>query len=314
MTDRSLRLELVSRRVLTPEISEFVLALPDRATLPPVAPGAHLALTTPAGARRRYSIVNADAARERYVLAIKREPASRGGSASMHDALRPGDTLSADPPGNGFALSDTGAHLLIAGGIGITPILPMARHLAAGGRAFRLIYCTRSPGEAAYLDEIRTAFGNAATIHHDGGEPDRAFDFWDLFATPSDVHVRCCGPAALMEEVRAVSGHWPERRVRFEEFRPVEALRPGDRAFRVTLRRSGQTLRVAAGQTLLEALRGAGIDCPSSCETGICGTCRCTLLGGAAEHRDRVLTAGERPHNILPCVSRALDDSLVLDL
>lgn len=314
MSDRMLRLELVTRRALTPEIAEFVLAAPDRAPLPRVAPGAHLALTTPCGARRRYSIANAEAARQRYVLAIKREPASRGGSASMHAELRPGDTLLADPPGNGFELSGTGAHLLIAGGIGITPILPMARQLAAERRPFRLIYCTRGPEATAYLDAIHAEFGDAATIHHDGGEPERAFDFWDLFATPSDIHVRCCGPAALMEEVRAVSGHWPEGRVRFEEFRPVEALRPGDHAFTVTLQRSGRQLQVAAGQTLLEALREAGLDCPSSCETGVCGTCRCALLDGEADHRDRLLSPVERSHSILPCVSRALGDSLVLDL
>lgn len=313
MTDTPLRLRLESRRALTADIAEFTLIAADGGALPDVAPGAHVSLTTPAGVVRPYSIVNADAAGGRYVLAVKREAASRGGSASMHDALAPGDTVAAMAPRNDFALTEAPEHLLIAGGIGITPILPMARRLAADGRPFRLICCTRSPGATAYADALR-ALGPMVVLHHDGGDPARAYDFWDDFAEPGRAHVFCCGPAPLMEEVRAVSGHWPEGALHFEEFRPARA-RPEDRPFTAVLARSGnRRVPVTAGETLLAALRAAGVAVPSSCETGTCGTCRCGLLGGTPDHRDRVLRPDEAERYIMPCVSRARGGELVLDL
>lgn len=307
-----LRLKLARRRALTPAITEFVLRPAADGGLPVVAPGAHVCLTTPCGAERAYSIVNADAAAEAYVLAVKREPTSRGGSASMHDALAEGGELAARDPGNGFALTEAPEHLLIAGGIGITPILPMARHLVAAGRPFRLIYCTRAPEETAYLAEV-AALGPAATLHHDGGDPACAFDFWELFAKPTRAHVFCCGPAGLMEEVRAVSGHWPDGAVHFEDFAP-DAPHPEDRPFTAVLARSGRCVEVGARQTLLDALHAAGVALPASCRAGVCGTCRCVLVAGEAEHRDRVLTQAERAGQIMPCVSRARGGELVLDL
>ncbi|PKP84054.1 MAG: oxidoreductase [Alphaproteobacteria bacterium HGW-Alphaproteobacteria-2] len=284
-----LSLTLARRRALTPAITEFILRPAEGGGLPAVAPGAHVCLTTPSGAERAYSIVNADAAADAYV-----------------------SDLAARDPGNGFALTEAPEHLLIAGGIGITPILPMARHLAATGRPFRLIYCTRAPEETAYLAEV-AALGPAATLHHDGGDPARAFDFWELFAEPTRAHVFCCGPAGLMEEVRAVSGHWSEGAVHFEDFAP-DAPHPEDRPFTAVLARSGRRVEVGARQTLLDALAAAGVALPASCRAGVCGTCRCGLVAGEAEHRDRVLTQAERAGQIMPCVSRARGGELVLDL
>ena len=170
---------------------------------------------------RRYSLVNDGVEPEDYVIAVKREPQSRGGSASMHDAATVGTMLNVDPPENEFELvKPASKYLLIAGGIGITPILAMARHLAASKASpSSMIYCTRSAQETAYLDEIKALSG--AIVHHDNGDPDGFYDFWDHFEQHGTEHVYCCGPAPLMEEIKAVSGHWPEGRVHFEDFKPA---------------------------------------------------------------------------------------------
>ena len=312
--NRFIRLTVAGKRMLTPDICEFALTTADGAALQPFEPGAHLGVETPSGARRQYSLVNDGRAPERYVIALKRAPDSRGGSRSMFEDAAVGGFLHADAPANGFALDEAPGYLLIAGGIGIAPIFAMANRLDEENRPFRLIYCTRSAGESAYLDDMRARFGARLTAHHDGGDPAAHYDFWDHFAEPVDIRVYCCGPKPLMEEVRAVSGHWPEGRVRFEDFRPVEAVRPGDRPFEVVLQRSGRTVAVPADLSILEALRGAGIRVPSSCESGVCGTCKTRLIAGAADHRDMVLTDGERADFIMPCVSRARRGGLILDL
>lgn len=313
-SDALTRLTIAGKRRLTSDIWEFTLEAADGAALPPFGPGAHIGVETPSGAMRQYSLVNDGRAPGRYVIALKREPDSRGGSRSMVEDTEIGGTLRADAPANSFPLAEAPGYLLIAGGIGIAPIRAMADRLNEAGRPFRLIYCTRSPAETAYLDEMRTRFGGRLTVHHDGGDPDAFYDFWDDFAEPRDIRVYCCGPKPLMEEIRAVSGHWPEGRVRFEDFKPVEAVRPDDRAFEVVLQRSGRTVAVPADLPILEALRHAGVAVPSSCESGVCGTCKTRLIAGEADHRDMVLMDGERAEFIMPCVSRAKRGALTLDL
>ena len=262
---------------------------------------------------RRYSLVNDGTAPDHLRLAIKREPQSRGGSASMHDAAGVGAVLRIGAPENSFPLVPAPSYLLIAGGIGITPILAMARHLWTTGKPFRLIYCTRSAEETAYLDEVR-GFGPQAVIHHDGGDPARLYDFWDHFEVPDTAHVYCCGPAPLMEEIRAVSGHWTETRVHFEDFKGIEATRADDAPFDVVLQGSGRRITVPADRSILEALREAGVATRSSCESGTCGTCRTPLVAGEADHRDMVLMEEERAGQIMICVSRARSGELVLGL
>ncbi len=309
-----IRLTIAGKRRLTPDIWEFTLTAADGAPLPPFEPGAHIGVETPSGAMRQYSLVNDGRAPDRYVIALKREPESRGGSRSMVEETEVGGLLRADAPANSFPLAEAPGYLLIAGGIGIAPVRAMADRLDEEGRPFRLIYCTRSAAESAYLDEIRARFGARLTVHRDGGDPDAFYDFWDDFAEPRDIRVYCCGPKPLMEEVRAVSGHWPEGRVQFEDFKPVEAVRPDDRPFEVVLHRTGRTVAVPADLPILEALRGAGIRVPSSCESGVCGTCKTGLIAGEADHRDRVLMDEERGEFIMLCVSRAKSGALSLDL
>jgi phthalate 4,5-dioxygenase reductase subunit len=190
----------------------------------------------------------------------------------------------------------------------------MARQLASEDKPFRIIYCTRSPEETAYLDEMKEAFGDRLKIHHDGGDRDKAYDFWDHFAEPQNMHVYCCGPKPLMEEIKSISGHWPEGRVHFEDFKPVEVIRPDDKEFQVELAKSGKTITVPADRSILEAIRDNGLPTVSSCESGTCGTCKTRLTSGDVDHRDMVLMDEEKDDFIMICVSRAHKGKLVIDL
>lgn len=310
-----IRMRVDARRVLTPHITEFTLSPVEEKGLPAFTPGAHVTVETPSGAMRRYSLVNDGTAPAKYVLAVKREPVSRGGSASMHDDAVEGTELNVEAPQNDFPISDAPRYLLIAGGIGITPIYAMASHLQREGKDFSIIYVSRSAADAAYLDDLTAAFGDRVLVHHDEGDPEKIYDFWDHFAEPQKMHVYCCGPKPLMDEIAAISGHWPEGRVNFEDFKPVEVVRADDEAFEVELRKSGQTLTVPADRSILETLREAGFATVSSCESGTCGTCKTRLIEGEADHRDMVLMDEEKADKIMICVSRACPGGrLVLDL
>jgi len=309
-----IEVRVVQRRELTPDIAEFTLEPVGDGPLPPFTPGAHITVETPSGAMRRYSLMGDGRAPSAYRIAVKREPESRGGSSSMHADAHEGTTLTIEPPENDFELVDAPEYLLIAGGIGVTPICAMAEDLLRRDKPFRMIYLTRSAAETAYRDELQAALGDRLILHHDEGRPDGFYDFWDDFETPTRAHVYCCGPAALMEEVKAVSGHWPEDAIHFEDFKPVDVVRPDDVPFEVELARSGKMITVPADRSILEALRDAGYPTVSSCESGTCGTCKTGLISGEVDHRDMVLTDAERADTIMICVSRARSGRLVLDL
>ena len=310
----SIRMKVAHKRALTDQIAEFTLVAVDGSTLPDFTPGAHVTVQTPSGAMRRYSLVGNGSSPESYMIAVKREAESRGGSASMHDDATEGTELRVEVPENSFALVDAKEYLLIAGGIGVTPIYAMAQHLKREDKPFNVIYCTRTEADTAYLDDMREAFGDRLTVHHDNGDPDEVYDFWYHFEEPRNMRVYCCGPEALMEEIEAISGHWPEGRVIFEDFKPVEVVREDDTPFDVTLEKSGQTVTVPEDRSILEALRDAGVSTVSSCESGTCGTCKTRLISGNVDHRDMVLMDHEQDDHIMICVSRAKDGDLVLDL
>lgn len=307
----------VTRAVPVAEgIRGFELRHPEGAALPPFTAGAHVAVRTPAGVERKFSLCNDPAERDRYEIAVKLDPAGQGGSASMGEGVGEGDVLEVGEPRNAFALAPAASHLFIAGGIGITPILSMMRHLASTGGDFRLFYCTRSEQATAFRDELARdpRFAGRVLLHHDGGDPARALDLWPILEKPTRAHVYCCGPRPMLETVRAMTGHWPAGAVRFESFLDAAAARrPQDRPFTVVLARSGERIAVAAGVSILEAIRARGHAAPSSCESGTCGTCRTRLVAGAADHRDLVLTDEEQATQIMICVSRAASDELVID-
>lgn len=298
------------------DIHRFDLVHPGGAALPPFTAGAHLKVRTPNGLIRRYSLCSDPADDTSYAIAVKREAAGQGGSAAMCDGVRAGDLLPCTAPRNDFPLSGRPvSRLLIAGGIGITPVMAMIHALEAEGAAWKLVYLTRSPAHTAFAAELR-GFGSRVVMHHDGGDPARQYDLWPLLDQPKGRHVMCCGPRGLMQAVRDMTGHWPASAVHFEDFSAAAATRPDDAPFRVRLAKSGGVVEVPAGTTILEALRAAGHTVPSSCETGTCGTCRTPLLAGEADHRDLVLMEHEKARTIMPCVSRAAPgcDELVLDL
>jgi phthalate 4,5-dioxygenase reductase subunit len=284
--------------------------------LPEFSAGAHIAIRAPNGLLRKYSLCNDPAERDRYLVAIKREANGRGGSCNLIDNTKAGDELMVTAPVNDFALPQRAQDFLfIAGGIGITPIMAMIREVQRQGKRFRLFYCSRSPETTAFIDELSAPeFKDQVTIHYDQGDPGRSLDLRPILAERKNrEHLYCCGPRPLMEAVRTMTDHWSSTAVHFEAFSDAETHKPTDKAFKVRLARSGDVIDVPTTKTILEALRDHGLDVPSSCETGTCGTCRTKLLAGKADHRDLVLAEHERRDTIMICVSRARSDEITID-
>ncbi|MFC5524066.1 PDR/VanB family oxidoreductase [Polaromonas jejuensis] len=309
-------LRVVKKEAVAQGIYLFELRHPDGAPLPAFSAGSHLTVQVPSGVRRNYSLCSNPADTSAWQIAVKRDHAGRGGSVSMADDVHLGQLLSVSAPRNNFALAERAMDFIfVAGGIGITPILSMMRHLKSTGRGgFKLYYCTRDAAGTAFMDDIHSEFAGQVQIHHDNGDMGQALDLWPVFERPAAAHVYCCGPKGLMDSVADMSGHWPSGTVHFESF-GVDAKAYAENApFTVRLEKTGATLDVGAGQTLLEALRGKGLRVPSSCESGTCGSCKTGLLAGEAEHRDMVLSDEEKADHIMVCVSRAKSPELVLDL
>jgi phthalate 4,5-dioxygenase reductase subunit len=293
----------------------FELRHPQGANLPEFTPGAHVAVRVPNGLIRKYSLCNDPDERDRYCIAVKREAHAGSGSTSLIEGAKVGNTLPVSAPRNNFALARSPAgYTFIAGGIGITPIMSMIRHLSATGTTpFKLYYCTRSPQVTAFRAELTAPPLKAkVTIHHDGGDASRALDLWPILEKPKG-HVYCCGPRAMMQQVRDMTGHWSPSAVHFEAFTEPARNAPDDRPFKVRLARSGDVVDVPVGSTILEALRAHGLAVPSSCESGTCGTCRTRLIAGEADHRDLVLAEHEHADTIMVCVSRARSEQLTID-
>jgi phthalate 4,5-dioxygenase reductase component len=289
---------------------------PSGKPLPEFSAGAHIAIRVPNGLLRKYSLCNDPAERDRYQIAVKREADGRGGSSNLIDSVKAGTELMVALPVNDFRLPPRAQDFLfIAGGIGITPIMAMIRQAQAESKRFRLFYCTRSPETTAFIDELSAPeFAGLVTIHHDQGDPNCSLDLKPILAERRNrEHLYCCGPRPLMEAVRNMTDHWSSTAVHFEAFSEAETHKPDDKPFRLRLARTGKVLDVPVTRTVLEVLREDGLDVPSSCETGTCGTCRTKLLAGEADHRDLVLAEHERADHIMICVSRARSDEITID-
>jgi ferredoxin-NADP reductase len=309
----SVRLSCV--RQAAEDTNLYELVRPDGAPLPSAEPGAHVDLHLPNGMTRQYSLVIPDASPRSYTLGIKRDPNSRGGSRYIFDELTAGQALTISAPRNHFALA-AGAphHVLIAGGIGITPIHAMAQKLRGDAAAFELHYAGRSRNQLAFRDELaNAAFSH---LHCDDEHGGALLDLARVIAlAPQGSHFYCCGPAPMLEAFRAVTAAIPQQRVHFESFAPTaEASRVG--GFIVQLARSGREIFVPPGQSILETLREAGLTLDSSCQEGICGVCETKVISGIPDHRDAVLSEHEHAANdsMMICCSGCKGDRLVLDL
>jgi phthalate 4,5-dioxygenase reductase subunit len=308
---------ITEKRMVAEDICLFELRMPDGAPLAPFTPGAHLGVRAPNGEMRKYSLCNDPDESDRYVIAVKKEHGGRGGSISLIDEADEGDEIAITAPRNDFELKPGPAsYIFIAGGIGITPIRAMIKHLlATRAKPFKLYYFTRTPELMAFREEFSAPeFRGKVVIHHDGGDPEKVYDLWPVLEEPRGAHLYCCGPRGLMEAVRDMTGHWSSAAVHFEDFGSAKARPEDNTPFAVTLARSGERHEVPVNKSILEVLREAGKTLPSSCESGTCGTCKTRLVSGEADHRDLALAEHERARNIMICVSRAKSPELVLDL
>lgn len=298
---------------------EFVRA--DGTPLPGFSAGSHIDVHLPGGITRQYSLCNDPAESHRYLIAVLKDPATRGGSKAMHELVHEGDTLSISAPKNHFPLAhEAERSLLLAGGIGITPILCMAERLAIAGAEFELHYCTRSRERMAFHDRIRqSAFSSRAAFHFSDGDEAQKLQLDLLLGTAQrGTHLYVCGPKGFMNAVlaKARAAGWPEAQLHYEFFAAELLKSEDDGSFEVKLASSGRVVRVERDETVVQALADAGIAVQTSCEQGVCGTCLVRVLEGEPDHRDMYLSPEERAANdqFLPCCSRAKSPLLMLDL
>jgi ferredoxin-NADP reductase len=302
-----------------PLVRRLVLAAPDGLSLPQWTPGAHIRVALPKGGDRAYSLVDLGAPDPaRWVLCVRLDEAGGGGSMHMH-GLRPGARIMVADPVNRFALHEGAAPaLLIAGGIGVTPLTAMAAHMRREGRPFRFVYTGRSQGALALTEGLSALCADSLSLHYDD-EPSRLDLAALLSSTEPAAHVYVCGPAGMIEATRkaAAAAGFPEAQIHFELFTSTpEPSEAEQGSFEVEARQSGKTAQVAAGQSIIDALEAAGVDLLYDCRRGDCGVCRCDVLEGEPDHRDVVLTPEERASNKVMqiCVSRSKTPRLVLDI
>lgn len=319
-TPATVRVRVANIRDEADDIRSIALVSADGAPLPPTSPGAHIDVHLRDGLVRQYSLTNGPGETGAYHVCVRLAPDSRGGSIAMYD-LSEGATLAVSAPRNHFPLHAAARHhLLLAGGIGVTPLLSMARHLQGSGGSFALHYFTRSPAATAFQETLSADEYAGRVNFHYALEPEsvRAVLEELLRERPEGAHLYVCGPARFMQLVHeAAAVAWPPEAVHSEHFAADPAAGAGPRAaFEVTLARSGGTFQVPADASILQLLGDIGVEVESSCEQGVCGTCLTRVLEGEPDHRDVFLTDAERKSGdkMLVCVSRAKSRHLVLDI
>ncbi|MPY47433.1 PDR/VanB family oxidoreductase [Streptomyces acidicola] len=319
-TGTGLRTGAVTLRIRAREqVADGVVALTlehsDGARLPDWTPGSHIDLVLPEGTVRQYSLCGDRWDAHTYRIAVLREASGRGGSTYVHDELRTGDRVGVGAPRNHFPLVPSQRYLFVAGGIGITPLLPMVHQAELLGADWQLLYGGRTRASMAFREELTRTYGDR--VHLVPQDELGLLDLDSWLGTPRpDTKVYCCGPGPLLAAVEAACASWPPYTLRTERFTAAAAAPVRATPFQVELRRTGRTVTVTPDMSVLEAVRLAGADVLSSCEQGTCGTCLTPVLEGAPEHRDSVLADHERTVGdcMLPCVSRSCGDRLVLDL
>lgn len=313
----------LSIRSIAPEASDIIsleLVSPSGAMLPPFTAGAHINLQLGNGLTRSYSLLNDPSERDRYVVAVNKDPESRGGSRYIHETLRQGQTLEVSEPRNNFPLvEDASLVVLIAGGIGITPLLGMIRRLESLGRPWKLVYNVRTRRKGAFLREVQALEDLAPgrvqlhIVDECGG------DFIDMDALvqcfPTDAHLYCCGPAPLLQAFEQACTSRPADQIHVEYFSAQqEAAAAG--GYDVVLSRSQRTFRIELGKSILNTLLEYGVEVSHACQEGVCGACQTKVIEGTPDHRDSFLTPREKSggKTMMLCCSGSLSDTLVLDL
>jgi tetrachlorobenzoquinone reductase len=307
---------------LARDVSAFEFRAADGPPLLPFTAGAHVDFILPNGVRRSYSLCNSQDETHRYVVGVKKASPSRGASVYLHEQLRIGAEIDIAPPRNNFSLVESAPHsVLIAGGIGVTPIWSMLRRLVALGVSWELHYASPTPKDAAFLDELQQLAAadlsrvNLAFSHEPGG---RKLDLDEIVAKASSgSHFYACGPARMLDAYEKATAGLPRERVHVERFAGAgEAIRLSGSDFDIALARSDKTFHVPADKSILDVLLDEGVEVDFSCMDGVCGSCKVQVLEGMPDHRDVVLDAEERAANgsMMVCCSRALSERLVLNL
>ena len=303
------------------DICTFELVATSGRPLPAFSAGSHIDVQLPNGITRQYSLCNDPQESHRYLIGVLKDPATRGGSEAMHELVNEGDTLTITAPRNHFPLAHEAAHsLLLAGGIGVTPILCMAERLAIAGASFEMHYATRSRERTAFHDRIvRSGYAHLVQFHFDDGDEAQKLKLAPLLAKPAaGTHLYVCGPKGFMDAVLAMarSSGWPQAQIHYEYFGAEVTGKADDGSFEVRLASSGKVVVVPKDKSVCEALALAGIEVMTSCEQGVCGTCITRVLEGEPDHRDLYFTPEERAKNdqFTPCCSRSKSPLLVLDL
>jgi ferredoxin-NADP reductase len=309
-------LRLTAINYLARNTLAFTFEHPDGDLLPGAEPGAHVGLILPNGMTRQYSLLeySNSLTQRSYVVGVKLDPQSRGGSRYLHETMRVGDLIPVEPPRNNFPLDESAEHtVLVAGGIGITPILCMARRLKELGQSPRIYYSCRERVDVAFAEELKTFDG--AVIHVDA-EAGTFFNIAEMVARENrNAHFYCCGPGPMLEAFEKACASLPPEQVHVEYFSAKQEAAL-DGGFVVELRKSGKTLTVPQGKTILNVVREAGVAVSYSCEEGVCGACEVRVLEGQPDHRDAILSDPEKAANdtMIICCSGCKGDRLVLDL
>ncbi len=307
-------MRLTAIRYEAHETHSFEFSPLDGALLPPVEPGAHIDIHLPNGMMRQYSLVTAEGPRHSYVVGIKKDRASRGGSKYVHDQLKVGQIVKIGGPRNNFPLEESAAHsVLIAGGIGITPIYCMAQRLMSQGKPWTMYYSCRERSEAAFLDALSGR--PEVNLHFDAESAGKFLDLQAIVAAaPAGAHFYCCGPTPMLKAYEEATKNLPEGHMHIEYFTAAEEAAT-EGGYTVVLQRSGQEFAIPEGKTILQVLREAGLDVTYSCEEGVCGACETAVISGTPDHRDNILTDREREESktMMICCSGSKSSKLVLD-